>query len=263
MSMTSARMCTDDQDGTEPMSASASMIASGGASMTISRDARTATIPNVAPRPDAEGRSAITSRFCPTVWCPPAAPRRLRRRCGAGTGPLPFVERGDDAQRHEHRPAAEVGDQVQRRHRRPVAVAERRQRPGLRQLVDVMAGRGGPRAVLTPSGDPREDQPRIDRRALVGTDAAEFDDPHPGQRAGHLPFFTLSTRLRNPSVEVSITPLMVRLSRKPGSGTIGSIVMSNFTRVLSPSGINVYVASCARCWPALTSVQLTVLSPHV
>src|SRR5271155_3089305 len=41
--MTSARLCTDDQDGAEPTSASASRIASGGASMTTSRDACTAT----------------------------------------------------------------------------------------------------------------------------------------------------------------------------------------------------------------------------
>jgi hypothetical protein len=41
--MTSARLCTGDQEGTEPTSASASRITSGGASMTISRDACTAT----------------------------------------------------------------------------------------------------------------------------------------------------------------------------------------------------------------------------
>src|SRR5277367_6531619 len=41
--MTSARLCTDDQDGAEPTSASASRITSGGASMTTSRDACTAT----------------------------------------------------------------------------------------------------------------------------------------------------------------------------------------------------------------------------
>jgi hypothetical protein len=41
--MTSARLCTDDHVGTEPTSANASRITSGGASMTISRDACTAT----------------------------------------------------------------------------------------------------------------------------------------------------------------------------------------------------------------------------
>jgi hypothetical protein len=41
--MTSARLWTDDHVGTEPTSASASRITSGGASMTISRDACTAT----------------------------------------------------------------------------------------------------------------------------------------------------------------------------------------------------------------------------
>ena len=86
-------------------------------------------------------------------------------------GPLPLVERGDDAQQHEHRAAAEVGDQVQRRDRRPVAVADRRQRTGLRQVVDVVAGRHRQRPVLTPAGDAREDQPRVDRRAVVRPDA--------------------------------------------------------------------------------------------
>jgi hypothetical protein len=49
--MTSARLCTEDQDGTEPTSASASRITSGGASMTTSRDACTATTSKLATQP--------------------------------------------------------------------------------------------------------------------------------------------------------------------------------------------------------------------
>ena len=74
----------------------------------------------------------------------------------------------------EHRPATEVGDQVQRRDGRPVAVPDGVERAGLRQVVDVVARRHRQRTVLTPAGDAGEDQPRVDRRALVGPDAEPF-----------------------------------------------------------------------------------------
>ncbi|OOK70747.1 cyclase/dehydrase domain protein [Mycobacterium kansasii] len=48
VSTTSTRLCTEDHDGTASMSASASMITSGGASMTISLDAWTATATKLA-----------------------------------------------------------------------------------------------------------------------------------------------------------------------------------------------------------------------
>ncbi len=104
-------------------------------------------------------------------------------------GSLPLVQRGDDAEQHEHRATAEVGHQVQRRDGRPVAVADGMQRPGLRQVVDVVARGLRERAVLTPPGDAREDQPRVDRRALVRPDAeplaragAEAVEQHVGLR---------------------------------------------------------------------------------
>lgn len=53
------------------------------------------------------------------------------------------------------------------------------------------------------------------------------------------PFLTFSTCLRNPSVAVSMPPLRVRLTMKPGSGTDRSIAMSKRTFVLSPSGVSV------------------------
>jgi hypothetical protein len=52
-------------------------------------------------------------------------------------------------------------------------------------------------------------------------------------------FLTFSTCLRSPSVAVSIAPFITRLRTNPGSGTDGSIVMSNLTLVLSPSGLSV------------------------
>ncbi|COY30771.1 Uncharacterised protein [Mycobacterium tuberculosis] len=59
---------------------------------------------------------------------------------------------------------------------------------------------------------------------------------------------------------VSIVPLIARFSTKPGSGTCGSTVISNWTRVLSPLGVNSYFPSCERCWVELTSVHRTDLS---
>src|SRR6516165_6683169 len=48
LSTTSTRLCTEDHDGTASMSASASMTTSGGASMTISDEACTATATKLA-----------------------------------------------------------------------------------------------------------------------------------------------------------------------------------------------------------------------
>jgi NAD(P)-dependent dehydrogenase (short-subunit alcohol dehydrogenase family) len=57
---------------------------------------------------------------------------------------------------------------------------------------------------------------------------------------GYLPpFLTLSTRLRRPSVAVSIRPLAPLLITNPGRGTEGSTVSSKRTRVESPSGVSV------------------------
>ena len=53
------------------------------------------------------------------------------------------------------------------------------------------------------------------------------------------PFLTLSTCLRRPSVAVSTPPFMVRFRMNPGRGTERSMVMSNRTLVLSPSGVRV------------------------
>ena len=60
-----------------------------------------------------------------------------------------------------------------------------------------------------------------------------------------LPFLTFNTCLRSPSVAVSIAPFITRLRMNPGIGTDRSMVMSNLTLVLSPSGVSVYDASWA------------------
>ena len=64
-------------------------------------------------------------------------------------------------------------------HRRPVPVADRRQRAGLRQVVDVVARGRRQRPVLSPAGDAGEDQPRIDRGAVVGPDAESLAGARP------------------------------------------------------------------------------------
>ena len=89
------------------------------------------------------------------------------------------------------------------------------------------------------------------RRVRSGADAAEFDYFHPGQGSGighawnvtQPPFLTFSTCLRSPSVAVSIAPFIARLSTNPGRGTDRSMVISNISLVLSPSGVSVYFAS--------------------
>ena len=62
----------------------------------------------------------------------------------------------------------------------------RRQRTGLRQVVDVVAGGHRQRPVLTPAGDPREDQPRVDRRAVVGADAESLAGAGPEAVQQHI-----------------------------------------------------------------------------
>src|SRR5689334_11516843 len=70
-------------------------------------------------------------------------------------------------------------------------------------------------------------------------------------------FSTSSTRLRSPSVAVSIRLLAPFLTRNPGTGTTRSTVNSNRTFVESPSGVSVYRPSWARCCLELTRVQPT------
>ena len=66
----------------------------------------------------------------------------------------------------------------------------------------------------------------------------EGPDRHRDRRGAHLPrFSTSSTRLRSPSVAVSIRLLAPFLTRNPGTGATRSTVSSKRTRVESPSGV--------------------------
>jgi hypothetical protein len=97
-------------------------------------------------------------------------------------GPLPLHQRGEDADQHQHRSAPEVGDQVSRDHGRPAGPPEGVQRPGERQVVEVVPGVPGPRPVLAPAGHPRVDQARRTGQAVLGPEAHPLGHP----RAEHL-----------------------------------------------------------------------------
>ncbi len=91
-------------------------------------------------------------------------------------GALCLPERGQHADDEQHRAAAVVADQVQRRHRALPGPADRVQRAGERDVVDVVSGAGGERPVLPPSGHPAVDQARVARVAVGGADAEPFGD---------------------------------------------------------------------------------------
>ena len=88
---------------------------------------------------------------------------------------------GQQADDQVRRPAAEVTDQVGRELRPVRGLAHPEQRAGDRDVVHVVAGRLGQRAVLSPAGHPAVDQPRVDRVALLGA------DPEPLGHAGSHP----------------------------------------------------------------------------
>ena len=74
-------------------------------------------------------------------------------------------------EREQHAAAAEVADQVERRHRRRAGAADRVQHAGERDVVDVVAGALGERAVLAPAGHAAVDEARIAREHDVGPEA--------------------------------------------------------------------------------------------
>ena len=88
---------------------------------------------------------------------------------------LPLEQGGEHADDEEHRAAAEVGADVERRDRRlrrPDGV----QGAGEPEVVDVVPGAVGERAVLAPAGHPRVDQPRVAGESVVGADAEPLGD---------------------------------------------------------------------------------------
>ncbi len=74
---------------------------------------------------------------------------------------LPFHQRGQHAEHQEHRAAAEVADHIQGRHRPLAPVADRVQHAGQRDVVDIVPGAIGQRAVLAPAGHAPVDEARI------------------------------------------------------------------------------------------------------
>ena len=96
-------------------------------------------------------------------------------------------QRRHHAEGQEHRPAAEVAEVVHRHLRRPAGPADRVQRPGDRDVGDVVAGRGRQRPVLAPAGHPPVDQRRVARPAVGRADAEPLGHAGPvplDQRVG-------------------------------------------------------------------------------
>ena len=92
----------------------------------------------------------------------------------------PSLHQGaDHAEGQIHATAAEVPHQIQRRHRTGVDPAEVGQHPGQGDVVDVVSGRRGVRAVLAPTGHPSVDQRRVARQAILGSDSQSFGHPGP------------------------------------------------------------------------------------
>ena len=89
---------------------------------------------------------------------------------------LRLQQTGDDAQGEEHAAAAEVAHQVERRHRPAAVVADRVEHAGEGDVVDVVTGGVGDRAVLSPAGHATEDELRIPFQADVGAEAEPFHD---------------------------------------------------------------------------------------
>ena len=94
----------------------------------------------------------------------------------AFAGPLPLVERRQDPDEQEHRPAAEVADQVQRRNRTLAGAADGVQHTVERDVVDVVAGLLASRAGLAPARHPGVDQPVVDCGAVLRAEAQTLGD---------------------------------------------------------------------------------------
>ena len=85
-------------------------------------------------------------------------------------------QRGEDADHEVRRAAAEVADQVGREVRAALVLAEAVEGAGDRDVVHVVPGGLGERAVLAPAGHPAVDQARVDRVAVLGAEAEPLGD---------------------------------------------------------------------------------------
>ncbi len=83
---------------------------------------------------------------------------------------LALEERAGDAVGEQHAAAAEVAHQVERRHRRLAAAPDRLEGARQRDVVDVVPGGVGHRAVLPPAGHAPVDEARVAGQADVGSE---------------------------------------------------------------------------------------------
>jgi hypothetical protein len=102
------------------------------------------------------------------------------------SGGLRMVQRGQDAHQQVHRAAAEVAQQVHRHLRRAAGPADGRQRPGQRNVVDVVPGRRRTRPRLAPAGHPRVDQTRVAAHRGLRPHAEPLGDTRPVRLDQHV-----------------------------------------------------------------------------
>ena len=95
------------------------------------------------------------------------------------TGFPRLVQSRDDPEREVQRAATEVSNEIVRRSGRRAAPADCVQGARQRDVVQVVSGRPGERSVLSPSGHPAVDHPRIPGRTILRTEAETFGDAGP------------------------------------------------------------------------------------
>ena len=91
-------------------------------------------------------------------------------------GALCLEERREDADDQIQRAAAEIAEKVERRDRPAARLADRVQRTGERDVVDVVAGRGRKGPGLTPSRHPPVHEPGIALQDRIGAEAEALHD---------------------------------------------------------------------------------------
>ena len=96
----------------------------------------------------------------------------------AGTLPLP--QGGENAENKEHRAAAEIAHEVERQRGRLARAAHCGQRAAQRNIGDIVPGKLRQWAILTPAGDPGEDQAGILPAQHIGPKPQPFH--HPGAK---------------------------------------------------------------------------------
>ena len=114
----------------------------------------------------------------------PEGPHHLPQQRGAvdhrgvddlpAPGHLTFQERREYTDDQEHRSAAEVAEQVEWRHRTLTGAADGVQQTGEGDIIDVVSGAVGARAVLAPAGHAPVHQSGIDLGEVVGPETETF-----------------------------------------------------------------------------------------